>query len=81
MNTSVEVWDSYAERFTADPVEKSLYARQMKLRELTKDWKNATTFIVDHGANPGLISHFAKQGLVDIANRMITDKKAKNPDK
>ena len=81
VNTSVEVWDSYGERFTAAPVEKSLYSRQMKLRELTKDWKNATTFIVDHGANPGLISHFAKQGLVDIANKMIADKKAKNPEK
>jgi homospermidine synthase len=81
MNTSVEVWDSYGERFTADPVEKSLYKRQMKLRELTRDWKNATTFVVDHGANPGLISHFAKKGLVDIANKMLADKKAKNPDK
>ena len=81
VNTSVEVWDSYGERFTADPVQKSLYARQMKLRELTKDWKDATTFVVDHGANPGLISHFAKQGLVDIANRMIKDKIAKDPEK
>jgi len=81
MNTSVEVWDSYEERFTANPIEKSLYFRQMKLRELTKDWKNATTFIVDHGANPGLISHFARKGLVDIANNMIADKKAKNPEK
>src|SRR3989339_1017231 len=55
MNTSVEVWDSFDERFTATPYEKSLYARQMKLRELTKSWNNATTFVVDHGANPGLI--------------------------
>ncbi|MBU0762942.1 MAG: saccharopine dehydrogenase NADP-binding domain-containing protein [Candidatus Altiarchaeota archaeon] len=81
VNTSVEVWDSYGERFTATPYEKSLYHRQMKLRELTKDWKDATTFVVDHGANPGLISHFAKQGLVDIGKKMIEDGKAKNPDK
>ena len=80
VNSSVEVWDSYGERFTASPYEKSLYHRQMRLRELTKDWKNATTFVVDHGANPGLISHFAKQGLIDIANRMIADKIAENPD-
>jgi homospermidine synthase len=81
VNTSVEVWDSYGERFTATPYEKSLYYRQMKLKELTKDWKGATTFVVDHGANPGLISHFAKQGLIDIASRMIKDKIAKNPAK
>lgn len=80
VNTSVEVWDSFEERFTATPYEKSLYYRQMKLRELTKNWKDATTFVVDHGANPGLISHFAKQGLVDIANKMIYDKIAKNPE-
>ncbi len=81
VNTSVEVWDSYGERFTATPYGKSLYKRQMALRELTKGWKDATTFIVDHGANPGLISHFAKKGLIDIAERMIADKKAKNPER
>lgn len=81
VNTSVEVWDSYGERFTASPYEKSLYHRQMKLRELTKDWKNATTCVVDHGANPGLISHLAKQGLMDIAHKMLEDGIARHPEK
>jgi homospermidine synthase len=80
LNTSVEVWDSYGERFSASPYQKSLYFRQMKLRELTRDWKDSTTCVVDHGANPGLISHFAKQGLIDIAFRMITDAIAPNPE-
>ncbi len=80
VNTSVEVWDSYGERFCASPYEKSLYYRQMKLLDLTKDWENATTCVVDHGANPGLISHFAKQGLVDIARRMIADGLAPHPE-
>jgi homospermidine synthase len=79
VNTSVEVWDSYGERFSASPYEKSLYCRQMKLRNITRDWKDSTTCVVDHGANPGLISHFAKQGLIDIATRMIADKIANNP--
>jgi homospermidine synthase len=79
VNTSVEVWDSYGERFTASPYEKSLHHRQMRLSELTKDWKNAPTCVVDHGANPGLISHFARQGLLDIANRMIEDGVAPDP--
>jgi homospermidine synthase len=81
VNTSVEVWDSVKGLFTDSPFEKSLYFRQMKLREMSKDWKNATTAVVDHGANPGLISHFVKQGLVDIANKMIADKKAVGKDK
>ena len=81
VNTSVEAWDPDADIQTASPYEKTLYYRQMKLIELTKDWKDATTCVVDHGANPGLISHFAKQGLVDIARRMIADKIAKDPER
>ena len=81
MNTSVEVWDPERERFTASPYEKSLYYRQMNIRNLTRDWEDAPTCIVDHGANPGLISHFAKQGLVDIAHRMIADEIAPEPDR
>jgi homospermidine synthase len=80
VNTSVEVWDSYGERFTATPYEKSLHRRQMRLRELAKDWEDAPTFVVDHGANPGLISHFAKQGLIDIARRMVADGLAEDPE-
>ncbi|MFA6278763.1 MAG: saccharopine dehydrogenase NADP-binding domain-containing protein [Candidatus Paceibacterota bacterium] len=80
MNTSVEVWDSKGEVFTKSPFEKSLYWRQMQLQELSREWKNAPTAVVDHGANPGLISHFVKQGLLDITARMIADKKVSPED-
>src|SRR3989344_720627 len=80
-NTSVEVWDSLAGVFKESPYEKSLYFRQMKLRELSRDWHNAPTAVVDHGANPGLISHFVKQGLIDIAKKSIADKKVIGQDK
>jgi homospermidine synthase len=73
VNTSVEVWDSLAEIETKSPVEKSLYSRQMRLREMTKGWEVGATAVIDHGANPGLISHFVKQALVDISNRLIED--------
>jgi homospermidine synthase len=75
VNASVEEWDSLSGVHTKTPFEKSLYHRQMRLRELSKDWKNATTAVVDHGANPGLISHFVKQGLIDIANKLIKENK------
>ena len=81
VNTSVEVWNPYAGVLTGTPLEKSLYFLQMKLAELSKDWKNSTTAVVDHGANPGLISHFTKQGMVDIANTLIADKKVSKSDK
>lgn len=74
VNTSVEVWDSTKGLFTESPFEKSLYWRQMRLREMSAGWKDAPTAVVDHGANPGLISHFVKQGLVDLAHRLLEDK-------
>jgi homospermidine synthase len=82
VNTSVEVWDSVSGLFKDSPYEKTLYSRQMSLRKMIKNWpEGSTTAVVDHGANPGLISHFVKQGLVDIANKMIADKKAVGGDK
>ena len=81
INTSVEEWDPKKAVFKESPYEKSLYFIQMKLRDLIKDWEDGPTAIVDHGANPGLISHFAKQGVIDIANRLISEKKAKDPEK
>jgi len=80
-NTSIEQWDPKEKIYTATPYEKALYSRHMRLRELIKNWKNATTCVLDHGANPGLISHFAKQGAIDIANKLISDGKAKDSEK
>jgi homospermidine synthase len=49
----------------------------MKLRKLTDTWGGkGPTAIVEHGANPGLVSHLTKKALVDIANKAIADKKA-----
>jgi len=88
VNTSVELWDPLEGIYTKSPFEKSLYWRQMQLRELSRDWKerDSPTAVVDHGANPGLISHFVKQALLDIADRIrnnntnSTDKKISSDD-
>jgi homospermidine synthase len=75
VNTSVEEWDPYANIHNKSPFEKSLYYRQMALRNMVSKWGDSpTTAVVDHGANPGLISHFTKQGIVDIAKQAIKDK-------
>jgi homospermidine synthase len=81
VNASVEEWDPLNDAHKTTAFKKSLYYRQMKLRKMAEDWKDSTTAVVDHGANPGLISHFTKQGLVDIANRLISDKKVSEKDK
>jgi homospermidine synthase len=53
----------------------------MKIRKMAAGWKEpGPTAVIEHGANPGLISHFTKQGLVDIGERLIADKKAVGKD-
>ncbi len=75
VNTSVEVWDPYASSGNA-PTERTLYWRHMKLRERTRRWTEpGPTAVLEHGANPGLISHFTKQGLIDIADAVLAEKK------
>lgn len=77
VNTSVEEWDPYANIDKKTPFEKSLYYKQMEIWKLISRWNNshkATTAVLDHGANPGLISHFTKKGIIDIASRVLKDK-------
>ncbi|MGA2033351.1 MAG: saccharopine dehydrogenase C-terminal domain-containing protein [Thermoguttaceae bacterium] len=74
VNTSVEVWDPYAIPAERHPTEKTLYFRHMKIRQMTAAWSRpGPTAVVEHGANPGLISHWTKQGLIDLAQRHLED--------
>jgi len=75
INTSVEEWDPYANIHDKTPLQKSLYYRQLIIRDMASKWNgNAPTAILDHGANPGLISHFTKRGIVDIGEKALRDK-------
>jgi len=75
-NTSVEEWDPYKDSERNDPTKYTLYARHMEVRRMIDSWggNNGTTAIVDHGANPGLVSHFTKYALIDIANKILKEK-------
>jgi homospermidine synthase len=75
VNTSVEEWDPYANIHNKTVLQKSLYYRQMLIREMVSRWNGSSpTAVLDHGANPGLISHFTKQGIEDIAEKALKDK-------
>jgi homospermidine synthase len=75
INTSVELWDPYASTGDAHPTVRTLYWRHMNLRRLTAGWTEpGPTAVLEHGANPGLISHFTKQGLLDIARQALADR-------
>jgi homospermidine synthase len=81
VNTSVEVWDPYEGAENKHPTERTLYWRHMNLRRMTAGWKEkGPTAVIEHGANPGLISHFTKQGLLDIGKKMLKDGKARGRD-
>lgn len=77
LNTSVEVWDPYRNAETAKPQTRTLYHRHMNVRKLIASWgsKKGPTAVLEHGANPGLISHWTRHGLLEIGNRLIADKK------
>ena len=77
LNTSVEMWDPNSDPASRKPQEKTLYHRHMKLRKLTDTWGGkGKTAIVEHGANPGLVSSLVKKGLVDIATKALAENKA-----
>ncbi|MEN6457337.1 MAG: saccharopine dehydrogenase C-terminal domain-containing protein [Thermoguttaceae bacterium] len=76
VNTSVEVWDPYAGAPNKHPTERTLYWRHMNICRMTDAWdRPGPTAVIEHGANPGLISHWTKQGLLDIAERLLDDRK------
>jgi homospermidine synthase len=73
VNTSFEVWDPYGDVDQA-PVDRTLYARHMELRRQMARWgdNDGPSAVLDHGANPGLVSHFTKAALHDIADAWLS---------
>ena len=75
LNTSVEVWDPYLNPATTSPQDRTLYRRHMALRRQIARWSSndGPSAVVEHGANPGLVSHFTKQALCEIAQAVLAD--------
>ncbi len=79
VNASVESWDPQDEMQAQSLYQKSLYSRYVRLLELVKGWRNGPTAIIDHGANPGLVSHFVKRGLIEIARAALKEDRVSGP--
>ncbi|MSR78088.1 MAG: homospermidine synthase [Candidatus Omnitrophica bacterium] len=75
-NTSIEEWNPYRDERRNDPTKYTLYMRHMEIRKMLERWgdNNGTSAIVDHGANPGLVSHFTKYALIQIAEKILKEK-------
>ena len=68
LNTSVEEWDPYEAAGDRDPRERTLLHRHLRLAALKQSWSEpGPTAVVEHGANPGMVSHFVKRALTEIA--------------
>lgn len=72
INTSVELWDPYEDAAATPPVDRTLYVRHMALRRQKQSWAEpGPTAVVEHGANPGLVSHWTKVALEDLSQAML----------
>jgi homospermidine synthase len=76
INTSVELWDPYRNAQGAPPTKMTLYWRHLNIRRMVEGWERpGPTAVLEHGANPGLISHFTKHALLDIARTCLDERK------
>ncbi|GAC1306598.1 MAG: saccharopine dehydrogenase NADP-binding domain-containing protein [Acidimicrobiales bacterium] len=74
LNTSVEVWDPYAGAEKQTPQDRTLYVRHQRLKQMAESWTTpGPTAVVEHGANPGLVSHWTKVALIDIATALLDE--------
>lgn len=67
VDTSVEPWPDVFDNPMLELRQRTNYVIRQELLELTAELgPDAPTAVVDHGANPGMVSHFVKQALVDL---------------
>ncbi|MGH6799106.1 MAG: saccharopine dehydrogenase NADP-binding domain-containing protein, partial [Roseiarcus sp.] len=68
LDTCIEPWPGGYTDPSLSPSERSNYAlREQALALRARHGGKGPTAIVTHGANPGLVSHFVKQALLDVA--------------
>jgi len=81
LNTSVELWNPYDELASTHPLDRTLYVRHMDIRRMVAGWgdNKGATAVLEHGANPGLVSHFTKQALTEIVTAMLAGGRATDP--
>jgi len=70
INTAVELWPEELEQ-ALKSLQKTLYERHSTISKKRKEWHGSTA-VVEHGANPGLVSHWTKQALREIAHELLS---------
>lgn len=67
VDTSTERWPGFSLDPSLAPEKRTNYAQREEFLEMRKKFPDGPTAVVNHGANPGLISQFIKAALLDIA--------------
>ncbi len=67
LDTCLEPWPGGYTDPNIPASRRTNYALREEAMELRKSSQKGPTAVITHGANPGLVSHFVKQALMDIA--------------
>ncbi|NLL84625.1 MAG: homospermidine synthase [Lentisphaerae bacterium] len=67
VDTSVEPWPGIYDNPIIELYQRTNFAIRQEILSLAAELgSNSPTAVVDHGANPGMVSHFVKQALIDL---------------
>ncbi len=67
LDTCIEPWPGGYTDPSLTPAARSNYALRESALALRPRYPGGPTAVITHGANPGLVSHFVKQALIDLA--------------
>ncbi len=72
VDTALEIWGDQIGNADVPMTERTEYYSHQKARRMAREtWRpDGPTAIITHGANPGLVNHFAKAALVDLAEHV-----------
>ncbi len=76
LDTCIEPWPGGYTDPSLPPSARSNYALRESALALRRRRPEGPTAVLTHGANPGLVSHFVKQALIDIARDRRLEAKA-----
>ncbi len=67
LDTCIEPWPGGYFDASLPPAQRTNYAQREAALALRRPTRDGPTAVVNHGANPGLVSHLLKQALLDLA--------------
>lgn len=71
VDTSIEPWPGVFDNPMLDMRQRTNFLVREKALQLANELgPDSSTAVVDHGANPGLVSHFVKRGLLDLDRKL-----------